>query len=415
MDSFHDAIKVLIISFLMGHDKQSLYQTCHEFRRLIRLIVTHVKPTSFSEADIDYILEHFPSFYSLSFENFRSVTDIDFVRVHRLQMLTKLDVSHCTNITNAILPIIGQLTRLQSFDMSYTRVQFNNENMQQIGNLKLLKSLNLRNCTTITNAILPNIGQLTRLQSLDLSCCNIRFENDNIHHIGNLKLLESLNLSENGIMLNYDMKIIAQLSMLQTLTLDIQHVSNKGLIKLGKLTRLQHLELYMCHDITDDGMDVLNSLSHLRSLILSESGITDASLSKLTNIQKLDLFQSDITDDGLLILSRMTTLYALNISYCENITDTGLQHLTALHQLNSLDISLCDNITDESLLHLTTMSKLNSLNINRCNNITNTGLMHLLVLDKLTSLDVSECENITENGLAYLMDLMPNLEVITDN
>ncbi len=138
--------------------------------------------------------------------------------------------------------------------------------------LKLI-SLNLSNCTNITNAGLKHLKGLA-LTQLNLSGCRT-ISNAGLEHLKGLALTQ-LNLSKCDI-------------------------TNAGLAHLATLP-LTQLNLSYCRQITDTGF---------------------AHLAKLTSLTQLNLGWCEITDAGLAHLKGLA-LTQLNLIWCDNITDAGL-------------------------------------------------------------------------------------------
>jgi len=97
---------------------------------------------------------------------------------------------------------------------------------------------------------------------------------------------------------------------------------------------------------TDAALEQLGGLSQLRVVAraaeLKSDRITGAGLESLANLselEKLDLSDTNITDAGLKHLSRLIHLSDLNLRDTR-ISDAGLDHLTGLKNLHYLSIGL---------------------------------------------------------------------------
>ncbi len=222
-----------------------------------------------------------------------------------------------------------------------------------------ITSINLSNCTNITDVGLAHLSKLTSLSSLNLRGCKI---------------------TDTGL------AYVAKLTSLSSLNLDwCTKITDAGLAHLSKLTLLSSLNLSMCYTITDAGL---------------------AHLSKLTLLSSLNLcYCENITDAGLAHLSKLTLLSSLYLSGCKNISDAGLAHLSTLTLLSSLGLYNCTRITDTGLDHLSKLTLLSSLYLYRCYKITDAGLAHLSKLTLLSSLYLNSCYQITDAGLAHLATL----------
>ena len=72
-------------------------------------------------------------------------------------------------------------------------------------------------------------------------------------------------------------------------------------------------------------------------------------------MRELDLNEAHADDKGLCLLTGLTALSSLDLSFCHNITDAGLKALVAplsRHSLSHVDVSECDGLTLLSLVSL---------------------------------------------------------------
>ena len=164
--------------------------------------------------------------------------------------------------------------------------------------------------------------------------------------------------------------------------------TDADLEQLRDMPELETLSLIYCEKITDAG------LVHLKNL---------------TNLQYLDLMETQITDTGLVHLKNLTNLQSLGLMKTQ-ITDTGLVHLKDLTNLKDLGL-METQITDAGLVHLKDLTNLQDLDLTGCENITDAGLVHLKNLTNLKDLSLAGCENITDSGVAELQKALPNCEI----
>lgn len=92
-------------------------------------------------------------------------------------------------------------------------------------------------------------------------------------------------------------------------------MTNDGLINLGVLPKLTHLDLSNCSKITSEGLKPIKDRNQLVRLNLSNC--------------------TSITNDDLKEIGELISLKWLNLSAC-NITDEGIEHLKPLRQLKIL-------------------------------------------------------------------------------
>lgn len=114
--------------------------------------------------------------------------------------------------------------------------------------------------------------------------------------------------------------------------------------------------------ISDDILRDLSQCSHLRTLNLDHTEITDRGLEHLAaqkNLESLSLVGTKVTGDGLRHLAALTHLRILWLSDTA-ISDHGLEHLTILKNLEQLTIH-GNGIPTHQLRRLAAMKNLNAL------------------------------------------------------
>jgi hypothetical protein len=217
----------------------------------------------------------------------------------------------------------------------------------------------------------------------------------------NLTLLDlrgSQRLTDRGLMQLTDLR------RLEVAKLDNCHaLLGRGLLALSSSHRLHTLSLANCRRISDEA--VIN-ISHLLSLeALSLGGcrcLTDRSLAAVADLyalRKLDLSQCDlISDSGLEQLENLECLEELSLGWCRQITDQGIDILTAQPErsttLRILRLARCP-ISDQGVEYLGRLVALEELDLNGCSSVGSTALGKTLEsLTHLANLDVSFCPGI---------------------
>lgn len=213
-----------------------------------------------------------------------------------------------------------------------------------------------------------------------------------------LDIRGSQGLTDRGLML------LTGLSRLEVAKLDNCHaLTGRGLLAFARSHRLRSLSLANCRRLTDEA--VIN-ISHLLSLEeLSLDGcrcLTNRSLaavSDLYGLRRLDLSQCDlITDEGVEQLEHLEALEELSLGWCRLITDQGIKSLASHPErgqtLRILRLARC-SLTDEGVSHLSSLQALEELDLNGCTEIGSTALGKSLErMWRLTALDVSCCPGI---------------------
>ncbi|KAF4020043.1 hypothetical protein G4228_011935 [Cervus hanglu yarkandensis] len=141
---------------------------------------------------------------------------------------------------------------------------------------------------------------------------------------------------------------------------------------------IRHIYMVDCKGITDGSLKSLSPLKHLTVLNLANcvrcynltylslrncEHLTDLGVEFIANIFSLvsvDLSGTDISNEGLMTLSRHRKLKELSVSECDKITDFGIQITDSAmemlsakcHYLHVLDVSGCILLTDQMLENL---------------------------------------------------------------
>src|SRR5438132_7315058 len=112
-----------------------------------------------------------------------------------------------------------------------------------------------------------------------------------------------------------ELKELAGLENLQTLSLSENQVTDAGLKGLAGLKNLQTLSLYGTK-VTDVGLKELAGLKNLQTLDLGKTEVTDAGLKELAglkNLRRLNLVITAVTDRGLKELAGVKNVQTLHL------------------------------------------------------------------------------------------------------
>ncbi len=175
----------------------------------------------------------------------------------------------------------------------------------------------------------------------------------------------------------------------------------------------QKLDLFNTQITDHDLAYLIGSLDNLRFLSLAETKISDAGLvhlKALKVLQELHLDNTSVTDNGLVRLASLQTLQILDLKGTK-ITDAGLAHLRPLQNLRGLYLTRT-GITDAGLTHLTTLGNLETL-ILWDTRISDTGLLQLRPLKNLRELILWNTQ-VTEKGADGLRRGLPDCDISTD-
>ena len=197
-----------------------------------------------------------------------------------------------------------------------------------------LKSLT---CNSVSDSQLADVGKLRSLEYLKLRETGIGDEG--VGHLGSLRLLRTLDLSENPRITGATIQSLATMRQLQELDLSGTSVDDEGARQLAALQSLHELNLGGAR-VTDEGVRHLRSLKQLRTLLLHGNDVSDDALPGLAALPKLSMLtlgSRRVTDEGLSMLARSVSLRGVSVSGCA-VSDMGLvslarmkclQHVTA--------------------------------------------------------------------------------------
>ena len=216
---------------------------------------------------------------------------------------------------------------------------------------------------------------------------------------------------------------------------DLARLTEPGLSRLERLTRLRRLEIHgqelsgsmlrhlryspdleeldlMSSGITDEGMPPLGAMPRLRVLKLWESHIIGTCLEGLRGsqmLQELEFYETPLADPAYGCMGTLTNLDELYFNQCET-NDAQLAHLSGLVHLKRLTLGgYKSKITDAGLVHLEGMTELESLDLTGAQ-LQGSGLAALKGLTKLKRLRLG-WTHVDDDSLKALAS-MPDLEVL---
>jgi len=306
---------------------------------------------------------------------------------------------------------IARLTALQGLWLSWSDdATVEPGLLRHLIGLKKLKWLRL-------HSYIPDkdLAYLSKLPSLEhLHFWGPALTNSKMAQIGKITSLTHLALEAGKIG-----KGLAHLKALKSLRyLSLRGNTNDDidqfLVHVGELTQLEELDLRDT-EVSDAGLAHLSRMTKLKKLQLGSNPptlkITDAGmahLKKLKSLEELDLPYEGITDVGLTHLAELNFLKKIN-AQGRGITDEGLKAIAKIKSLEDLSIR-SRNVTDVAMANIAQCLSLKCLGLNDCS-ITDAGLAHLAKLKSLTKLSIVKT-HITGDGLAVLKQL-PSLTHLT--
>lgn len=348
-------------------------------------------------------LVHLASLKNLTALDLREtgVTGAGLVHLKGLANLAQLNLDNC-KLKDADLAHLAGLTKMQQLRLSFTDIS--DAGLVHLQKLTDLKKLELQANQKIRDPGMVNLKGLTNLEDLDLWSTDVGDAGlANIAELTKLKRLkiDSTKVSDAGFV------HLAKLTNLEDLDLNsLFNVKGSGLKILKDLPKVTHLNLRST-SIDDAGMENIKEVKQLRHLELPIN-LTDAGLVHVAALPELEiLYAGDLQQlkgDGLKHLKANTKLKELNLGN-SGVTDAGLTHLADMNHLQELALS--SHITDAGLAHLSKLTKLKKLEV-FSEKVTNMGVAHLKSLTGLEELNLTST-SINDSALMSIQDL-PNLK-----
>ncbi|XP_070121446.1 F-box and leucine-rich repeat protein 13 isoform X6 [Equus przewalskii] len=174
---------------------------------------------------------------------------------------------------------------------------------------------------------------------------------------------------------------------------------------------ISHIYMADCKGITDGSLRSLSPLKQLTVLNLANCvRIGDVGLRQFLDgpvsirIRELNLNNCVHLGDASMVklAERCPNLHYLSLRNCTHLTDIGIAYIVNIFSLLSIDLSGTD-ISDEGLITLSRHKKLRELSLSECNKITNLGVQVFckgsLLLEHL---DVSYCPQLSDDIIKVL-------------
>jgi len=346
--------------------------------------------------------------------------------------LQKLYLNGCKYIGNeSLYCITNNLFGLEALRLDNS-FQFSEDALNSLGKLVNLKILNISGCTHATNRttdiisysckqltqlFLSNLPQLTsnslpsvlinlaRLKLLRIDGC-INIIMNGIISFPNKLCLEIFNCSETGIG-HQTITSIASNSWLKELYCwGCEGVTDDGLKELANhSSNLSVLRIDRCKNITDKGARILVQKAPLLSILnISNTNCGEDTINTVASncklLKKLYCFHCPkVSDRNIGAISfQCQFINTINLSKCTNISDTGVIELSKCKFLKKVNLSHCQKITNASIIKLSLgCPMLKEILLKECVNVGEIGILSVSTYCKrLESLDVSMCPNVTD-------------------
>lgn len=250
-------------------------------------------------------------------------------------------------------------------------------------------------------------GRIERVELIHTSVANI---DAILRHLSNLFGLKSLIIIELGFT-GRGLQHLAGLPHIEEIVVHSKAFAKEGFQALGTLKTLKYLELHgdQLHrvDEADAALSYIGDLPALKTLVLTDTIVTDQSLKHLKTLDDLEslvIVGPNVKGPGLVHLSGLDNLVNLTVN---RISEEILQNLQYLPHLRSLEtaghIGWTRHPPAGAYVHLQDLNRLESLDLSRAA-ATDEVLAHIQYIHNLKALDLHNAR-ISDIGLAYLGQL----------
>jgi Leucine-rich repeat (LRR) protein len=231
---------------------------------------------TFTNADMAFLrsltkLERLYLPNEISDEGFRHLAPLKELQLLRL---------HNGTMTDAGLAALKDKTEMRELSLWRCR-GITGKGLKNLAGMKRLKHLDLRRCDAVTDEGIPFLAGLTQLEVLDVSVMP-KFTDRGFRQLKRLTNLRRLGITRTGVR---DLSIVAGFKQLESLNVPSE-IDEAQLRHIAGLTKMQRLSLEVCH-VTDKGLANLNNLKQIEWLDVHKTRISDRGIETLKKLPRL--------------------------------------------------------------------------------------------------------------------------------
>ena len=294
------------------------------------------------------------------------------------EMIPMLQCLKLSSIDSAAFDHVSNFHNLES--VSFDNCDVEDRHMKKICLLKELRRIELEDCGCLTYKSLVYISQV-KLKELQFSRTTF-LDSD----AGQVTLDDTFfDLAERNF------------TDLERLTISENEISDLSMAAISRFSDLRYLDFYNCPGISNKGVAFLSNLPNLQHLSLCSPS-----------------YDSEVTDEGICHLSKLTSLTSLNVYRLDKMTNAALHMISQLPNLLVLDIGGIASFTDEGFAALKNLRSLQHLSMEYLSNITNDSLKIVGQLKYLKLLKMTDCEELTDDGLHHLSNLQRLSKIVCE-
>jgi len=356
------------------------------------------------------------------------LTDASLASIGKLENLEELYFmgwGTAPRFTPAGVAHLKNLKRLRKIDFAATwtgpqGVLYGDDVARQLAGVGSLESI--RGISYLSAEGMKTLATLPNLKCLHLALKDPRQGYDGptgLSYLAELGTLEELAFTGGKSFSDTDLVYLESLGSLRHLLIGFDGATDRDMISLGRLRRLEHLTISLGHTATTtkQGLNELKNLTDLQTLQVTaflEANAKPAideiplNLSSLRSLKTLILSGMDLKDADLTSLAGLGDLewLALDGSFTEN----GLWRLSGLDSLKFMSIDSLSCSSGEGLAHLAGFPRIGDLHLR--GQITDGALAQVTGSSSLWSFSVATDEPIRRETIDRLKQTLPNVEYI---
>jgi len=288
------------------------------------------------------------------------------------------------SVTDEYVEALSELTNLKIVDIENSNIT--DRSLEMLKTRTEIHTLSLRRNLRFTDNAVKLFAKFPKLQTLRILYNG--FSPMSLYDLGDLKSVRVLDLR--GLPVGDDtLMFIADLENLEELRIRSSSITNVGISKLVRCTKLRVLE-FQDSSISAGSAAIFKEMGSLRSLRIfraSQFGADAvAELGVLTNLETLELREVGCNNEALLALKPLTQLRTVEFSELAVDSATIIDVLRSYPRLESIRI-FAISIDDTVPAFLATIPTLRSVAL-PATAITDAGLDALTALTDLTFLDI---------------------------
>lgn len=309
--------------------------------------------------------------------------------------------------TNAGMDDVAKLTSLRVLGLQATKVD--GEGIKKLAPLKKLVEINLRR-TPVRDEAIDLLQQFPLLSSVNLTRTTIGDEA--MKSLGKIPKLAVLILEQTNVT-NEGFTYLQDDQPLRAVNLVNPQLGDRALESLSRFKSMEAIWFDDCGLVSDAGFKYLGQLPNLEVISARRCFIGDAALvhiKDLPKLEKLYLRGTLVSAEGMKTISGMKSLKLLDLSEVPTIDGSAMEPVSKLTNLENLNL-WATMVDDQSMKQVAKLGKLKSLNLLQTQ-ITNKGVAHLAEMPTLERLNLGATQ-VDGGVIEILTNGFPSLKHVT--